>query len=59
MSVFTDLPGYRSEYRSYNDIFKSYVTGLDASGDYVGVAAHKARGAAIGVMQHVWLKLWN
>jgi hypothetical protein len=53
------LPVYRSNGRSYNEIFHYYVNGLDVDGDYVGLAAHKARGAAIGVMEHVWLGLWD
>ena len=50
---------FRSDGRSYDDIYQCYVTGLDVSGNYVGLAAHKARGAAIGVMEHVWLGLWD
>ena len=50
---------YRGDGRSYDDIYQCYVTGLDVSGNYVGLAAHKARGAAIGVMEHVWLGLWD
>ena len=57
--VFTVSSVYRSDGRSYDDIYQCYVTGLDVSGNYVGLAAHKARGAAIGVMEHVWLGLWD
>ena len=50
---------YRRDGRSYEEIFNFYVTGNDLNGDYVGIAAHKARGAAIGVMERVWLGLWE
>ena len=34
------------------------MSGRDSSGDFVDLAAHKARGAAIGVIESVWLDLW-
>ena len=41
------------------DIYKYYVSGKDIDGKYVGLVAHKARGAAIGAMEAVWLGLWE
>ena len=50
---------YRRDGRSYDEIYRFYVSGLGVMGDYVGLATHKARGAAIGVMEHVWMGLWG
>ena len=50
---------YRRDGRSYAEIYSFFVRGLDMKGDYVGLATHKARGAAIGVIEHVWLGLWG
>ena len=50
---------YRRDGRSYAEIYSFFVRGLDMKGDYVGLATHKARGAAIGVIEHVWLGRWG
>ena len=49
---------FRRNGLSREETFKFFVSGRDSSGDFVDLAAHKARGAAIGVIESVWLDLW-
>ena len=39
--------------------YKFYVSGRDIDGEYVGLIAHKTRGAAIAVIEAVWLDMWR
>ena len=58
-SGLTDCIYFRMSGLDKEDIYKYYVSGKDIDGEYVGLVAHKARGAAIGAMEAVWLGLWE